>query len=251
MTLPAGSGFPLQNPDDPAHNTNQRLPTLSLPGTYPYVRMYQFRDGSWWRQDETPGAEHYSRGHISGTFYEQTVLGGTKSLSTQDGHHYSARLTTTVDSNHHNKVGGSEVHQMTQDTFSEHGGDKIHAVGGAHTALSGGLHFSYAQSGTQVASSGDDVSDHNDGNHHHNVLGDAVKYIGGTKYESIGGEYGIHIPAGNMDIKIDNGQCQITCGSNITINSMTAITLNVGSSSILITPNKITITSAAVAIKNS
>lgn len=227
---------------DPASNTNQRLPPLTLPGEYPYVRMFQYRDGSWWRQDEYPGNEGYARGHISGTFYEHSPLGGHKSLTTGQKHEYVTQgASETVDQNQHNKIGGSTVDHVTSDHYAEHGSDRMHATGGDRIHAVGGIKFDHATHGTQQTSTGDHVSDHNDGNHHINVDGDYVRYTGGTKYDYVGGEYGIYLPTGNFDIKLDKGKYQIHCGSDIIIKSDTKITLQVGNSSIVITPTDINI----------
>jgi len=137
----------------------------------------------------------------------------------------------------------------------------MHAIGGHHTVSSGGVHFSFADS-TEVASTGNHVTDHNDGNHYVNMSNDFVTYIGGTKYESIGGEYGIHLTNGNMDIKLDNGNYQINssanvfvtsgaqvvvnASSNILITSLSGVTIKVGSQSIVITTSGITFNGSAI-----
>ena len=233
---------------DPASNTNQRSPPLAYPGSYPYVEFEQKRDGSWIRHDVTPNNENYSFGHISGSFHSHTPQnGGHNVMVTGDQHEYVAQgKSETVDRNQHNKVGGSVVDQHTQDHYTEHGGDKIHAVGGQGINVHNGIHFSHSTAGHQYSSAGDHVSDFNDGNHHHNVAGDSVKYIGGTKYEYIGEEKGTYLPNGNFDIKCDSGKYQLSTGSDIIIKSATSITLQVGSTTIIINSNGVTINASNV-----
>jgi len=239
--------LPFINPNDPAANSNQRIPPLSLPGTYPYVEMSQYRDGSWDRRDVTPNNEGFAHGHISGTYVEHASDGSGRQLIANNFHHYTTGgHTETVDKNQHNKIGGSVADHVSQDHYTEHGGDKMHVIGGEGIETFNGINYSHSTGGHQYSSAGDHVSDFNDGNHHHNVAGDSVKYIGGTKYEYIGEEKGTYLPKGNYDIRLDSGNFQLSTGSNITIKSSTSITLQVGSQSIVISPSGITINGSAI-----
>lgn len=219
------ANFPPINPP----NYNKRMPDMQPPGEYPYVRMYQFRDGSWWRQDETPGNESYSRGHISGSYHETDVEGSHKKFESSMKHEYTTQgHTSTVDMNQHRKHGGSTVDQTTSDHYSEHGKDHMRAKGGDTIDASGGIHFRHATQGTQVTSSGDHTSDHNDGNHHINIFGDQVKLIGGTKYEQVGAEFGVYTPNGNIDFTTAKQQ-QVHAQANI--NNVTMEQFNVNATS--------------------
>ena len=60
------------------------------------------------------------------------------------------------------------------------------------------------------------------------------------------GEYGIHVQDGNMDTQLDNGQYRVASAKDMTFISTTKITIQVGTSSIVMEPGKITITSADV-----
>jgi len=237
------------NPNDPAANSNQRIPPLSLPSEYPYVEFSQYRDGSWERRDVFHGNEGVAHGHITGTYVEHASDGGGRQLIANNFHHYTTGgHTETVDKNQHNKVGGSVVDQHTQDHYTEHGGDKIHVVAGEGINAYNGVNFTHSTAGHHHSSSGDHVSDFNDGNHHHNVAGDSVKFIGGTKYECISKEKGTYLPTGNYDIRLDSGKFQLSTGSDIIIKSSTSITLQVGNQQIIISPSGIVINASNVSI---
>jgi hypothetical protein len=246
------------NANDPSTNKNQRLPPLTMPGSYPYVEFHQGRSGSWWRRDETPSNEGYSYGHVSGSFHEQNPDGDHKALSSGQEHSYVTQGSTrTVDMNHHEKIGGSTAHQISADHYSEHGNDHMSAIGGDTIHATGGIHFHHATGGTQQTSTGDHVSDHNDGNHHINIEGDHIQYTGGTKYASIGAEYGVYVPNGNIDhTSSGNNQSRannvniiaqnnttINC-VNFTVNATSSILLNVSGNQIQINAMGMTIITA-------
>jgi hypothetical protein len=173
-----------------------------------------------------------------------------KSLSAGHSHHYTTKgSTSTTDLNSHDKIGGSTVSHVSNDSFTEHYNDSMKAIGGNHIKAVGGTHFLHATAKTEMSSTGDWVTDHNDGHHHHNVDGDHVHYIGGTKYERIGGEKGVYIPQGNYDVQVDQGKYRLSTGSDILIQSGTKITLKVGSSTIVMEPGHITITSGKIDFK--
>ncbi len=228
------------NPADPAQNTNQRSPPLTLPSVAavgnsasPYIRFSQYRDGSWCRADEYPNNSSYSRGHISGTFMEHTALSGTQEFVVNTHHHYvGGGKTTTSDQNHDNKLGGSHVDRITSDRYAEHGGDQMHAIGGDVIHAVGGILFQHATNGTQVTSTGDHVSDHNDGSHYVNVANDHIQYNQGVKYTYVGSESGYYVPNGNHDTNV-RGKTNFTSGQQITLQvGSTIITIN-GSSVII------------------
>jgi hypothetical protein len=201
------------------------LPNLQNPGVYPYVRFEQFRDGSWNRVDETPNNESQAQGHKLGSFEETDNSSGHKHLKVGQSFDYAAQgHTSTVDYNHHNKIGGSTVSQITQDRHEEHGGDKFHAVGGDTIHVSKGYHYSHGTGGISHSSVGDQVSDHNDGNDHHNVEGDKITFIGGIKYENVNSEFGLLV-GGNYDILV-KGDSQITSHQNMFFNADQYIQIN-------------------------
>jgi hypothetical protein len=218
-------------------NYNKRVPDLSPPGQYPYVEFWQFRDGSWTRRDVTPGSETHAHGHITGSFHETDVHGSHKHFQVGMKHDYTvAGHTSTVEMNQHRKHGGSTVDQTSADHFSEHGKDHMRAKGGDTLDASGGIHFHHASQGTQITSSGDHTTDHNDGNHHVNILGDHVTFLGGTKYQQVGAEYGVYTPNGNIDF-MTSKQAQIRAAANINHLTTANFVVNAGANTQLTLSN--------------
>ena len=129
--------------------------------------------------------------------------------------------------------------------------------------------YHHSTAGISQSSVGDKVTDHNDGHDHHNVEGDKITFIGGTKYENVNAEFGKFI-RGNYDIMVvgnsqhtspnftfnDSQQFIVNAGANIvlsspaiyantssfTINSTSSTVLTVGNSqtNTLITPTSVT-----------
>jgi hypothetical protein len=233
-------------------NTNVRLPYLQNPGTYPYIRFTQYRDGSWDRQDETPSNESHAKGHKLGAFEETDNSAGHKHFSVADRWSYGqGGSSETVEKNDHKVVGGSTVHQIQGDSHSENAGSLYHAIGVDHIHAVANSHVHYSGKKEDLHTESH-VINTNDGDNHQNILGDHVVYIGGTKYQSISGEYGLYVPNGNIDMTVSgNGQIQSTnftvnTSANVIINAVNGISINCGTSTIVITPNSITITAANI-----
>jgi len=188
------------------------------PGDYPYVRFEQFRDGSWNRVDETPNNESQAFGHKLGTFEEVDNSAGHKQLKMGQSFDYSKLgHTSTVDLNHHNKIGGSTVSQVTADHHNEQGGDKWQAAGGDTTQVTKGTHYTHGTGGHVHSTAGSVTSDVNDGDQHHNVMGDKVTFIGGVKYENVNSEFGQYT-GGNYDV-LGQKKLQLTSVDVMTFNS--------------------------------
>ena len=71
------------------------------------------------------------------------------------------------------------------------------------------------------------------GNESRSVEGDSSHHTGKSRYDTVGGEYGIHLPSGNMDIQLDSGKLRIDASQEIL--------LTCGSSYIMIRPDRIEI----------
>ena len=207
---------------------NHRLPDLQLPGVYPYIRFYQFRDGSWKRQDETPGYESHARGHITGSYEERDNTGSHKKFEVAYKHDYTQQgKSSTVELNHDEKIGASQVARVTQDRYHEKGGDHMDAIKGDTIHASGGINYAHATNGFQRSSTGDYVTDHSEGHHHNNVEQDHIKYIGGTKYTYVGAESGEYVPNGNKDTNVGQN-VNVNAGQNSTHNAQININLTAG-----------------------
>jgi hypothetical protein len=76
---------------------------------------------------------------------------------------------------------------------------------------------------------------------------DVATTYGGSHYEIVQGDHGIHVQgSGNLDYRIEGGKTQIYSGSDMTIISKSKITLKVGSSTIVMEDGKITVTTGSV-----
>lgn len=71
------------------------------------------------------------------------------------------------------------------------------------------------------------------GNESCSTEGDSSHHTGKSRYDTVGGEYGIHLPSGNMDVQLDSGKARIDASQEIL--------LVCGSSYIFIRPNRIEI----------
>ena len=71
------------------------------------------------------------------------------------------------------------------------------------------------------------------GNESRSTEGDSSHHTGKSRYDTVGGEYGIHLPSGNMDVQLDSGKARISASQEIL--------LICGSSYVKILPNRIEI----------
>ncbi len=71
------------------------------------------------------------------------------------------------------------------------------------------------------------------GSETNSIEGDCSHHTGKCRYDTIGGEYGIHLPSGNMDVQLDSGKARISASQEIL--------LICGSSYVKILPNRIEI----------
>lgn len=188
---------------------NKKIPNLTNNGEYPYVDSYQFRDGSWYRQDSTPNNENIAWGHKKGSYHEFGPDGSWKHFSTNTVHNYNQGGTSeTTEGNRQTKVGGSAVTQTDGDHHTEFAGTVTSAAGEGTVTVSGGSHFSHATHGIEHATSGDIATTH-EGNIHHSTDGDHIEFTSGVSYEHVGSEKGLYVQ-GNYDIKVD-GNYQVSC----------------------------------------
>ena len=225
-----------------ASNTNLRSPPIQNAGSYPYVTFTQFRNGSWDREDATPGSDSYAIGHKMGGYEETGGDGSHRHFAVGMKHEYNQQgSTTTTELNSHEKTGGGTVHQVSGDSHSENAGGKTHAISNDNVTIAGGMEFKHASGGNQQTSAnGDLVMDHTGGNHHLYLEGDKVTFIQGTDYTQVGQEYGLYAPNGNMDF-MASGNIQISC-QNFTINAAMSVQINTPFGQITVNNQGITIT---------
>lgn len=230
---------------------NKKVPDTDYSAKYPFSQVTITPGGHEIIYNNTPGKESIRHSHANGTYSEISSDG--KKVEVHADKHFgfvSNGHSHTVEGAHDQYIkGGSRVNNGSG-THSETGEDASHGIHGQHVHSAGGSKFHSVTGQHDEAIGGGHFKDVNDGDHHSNVLGDKISFVQGTKYEQVSGEYGVHIPKGNMDFQINNGKCRLESGSDITIKSGTQITLSVGGSSITITSSDITIKASGNLILN-
>ena len=138
---------------------------------------------------------------------------------------------------------------IKQDNGVSVGGEHYQGVGGKVISGSKDPTFNHNTNGdTFTTSSGNVVSQH-DGHSHESFNGDKIQQVSGNKHTIIeSGECGLHVQGGNLDYQVDGGKLRLKSGLDLIITSDTTITLKVGASVIVISPNKITINADKVYI---
>lgn len=228
-------------------DNNQKLPDSDVEWEYPFNQVRQTAGGHETHYNSTPGKESHREFHPGGTYHETSTNG--------------KKVQLTADKDYHVVTEGSSYATGGADDNHTKGGSRQNSEGGVHREtgldLSGGVYGSLAEvvkamsythavgPKTEIREGGT-VQDNNDGDNHHNVLGDKVTFIEGTKYEQISGEHGTHLPNGNMDVQLDSGKYRMKTGNDILIESDTKITFKVGSSTIVMEAGKITITASEI-----
>jgi hypothetical protein len=95
-------------------------------------------------------------------------------------------------------------------------------------------------------SSGGDVVNEHTGNYHESYKKDFITAVSKNAIFMVNeGDYAVHVQSGNYDAYIKQ-KARIYADSDILLESKSKITLKVGSSTILIGPSAITVTSAAI-----
>lgn len=128
-----------------------------------------------------------------------------------------------------------------KETVKEEGGKEVGnnyscAVGGNCTELISGPHIqattTSSKNNRNQITSGNANKKHT-GSESTSVEGDSSHHTGKCRYDTVGGEYGIHLPSGNMDVQLDSGKARISASQEIL--------LICGSSYVKILPNRIEI----------
>lgn len=214
--------------------SNQKHPKLKYEGTYPNLHVTQGADGSQIIRSLEPGKEAVFHVEPSGSYEGHGPDGQKVSVSVGKEHSYNAEGTSsTTDGHSDTKVGGSSRTNTDGGSSAETGGNQYSGGGGISVSATADSQINSATGGDKFeTTSGSIVTDH-EGNVNHNTTGDYVTQVTGNKHDMVSGEYGIHVSGGNMDVAVDGG--------NYKVESPTKIILKVGSSTITMTPDNITI----------
>lgn len=236
-----------------ADANNKKYPDSQVAAQYPYAKATVHPDGSGRYEDHTPGYE---------TFREFFSAGGHREVSNSpDGgagrevvatlgkafHNLADGLSHAVGGHKDEHVAGNHRHNIDGDHHEEKGGNHYESTTGHKIKTSNDTQIEHTGSGDKhQMTSGDQVTSH-EGDVHSTVTGDIIEHVGGHKATFIeGGDYGINIQAGNLDISSDVGKVRLWSLDKAVIESLSSITLKVGPSTIVIDNGGITITAPAV-----
>lgn len=224
----------------------ERLPKSDAKWEYPYNSVTCTLGGHEFHVNDTPDQETIRNFHTAGTF-DETDKNGTKVslVADQSFNYVNQGVTNTSEAGSDNFSEASR----TQDRFgahSESSGDVSRAVFGQNVDISKGSALFHTTGRCVRISTENSFCENNDANDHTNTEGDSITFMRGTKYQQIRGEYGVHLPEGNMDFQAESGKARIKTSQKITIDSDTEIEIVVGSSSITLKPGEIVIKSSAV-----
>lgn len=226
---------------------NQKLPDSDVTWEYPWNQVRQTAGGHETHYNSTPGKESHREFHPGGTYHETSTNGKRVALTAnKDYKVVSEGASKAVGGAKDEHTKGGNRHNTEGGVHSEIAKDKSGGLFGALAEVIKGMAYQHTKGPKTEIREGGTLQDNNDGDNHHNVLGDKVTFIQGTKYEQISGEHGTHLPSGNMDVQLDSGKYRMKTGNDILIESDTKITFKVGSSTIVMEPGKVTITASEI-----
>jgi hypothetical protein len=199
---------------------DKRHPKSTYDAKYPYNRIEVTESGHEIHYDDTPGKERIRESHMSGTYREISKDGKLVTVSVGNRVDYNKEgLTVTTDKNVDSKVGGASRTSIGGSQHSEVKGDATSAVDGDSKMMVGG----------------DAVSA---------VKGDMVTGVKGATKMRLGG--GVEIKGDQkINSKID-AEASFEFGDTLEISAIKSITLKVGGSHIVITPDHITIKASTI-----
>jgi hypothetical protein len=224
--------------------TNAGVPTVNRQNSFPVVEMGP--DGS---------VTHKTRDNSNNNDNDHSTIvtsdGGFKSknfdsdpkrnsldleLNTGSVRKYSMNSSITTNANADRNTGGNSKRTVKlqygfeagKDVFEADGSNKVTVVNGDTVDVT----RKSSQNSKQKVTSGND-NEKVTGSKNFSVEGDSFHSTGESRYDIIGGEYGIHLPSGNMDAQLDSGKARISASQEIL--------LICGSSYVRILPTRIEI----------
>lgn len=231
--------------------TNKKLPKPApskVDGEYPYVYAERTTNGrSYVRHDNPnkPDESFESTMHHDGSYVTNEISSSFKGMKTKlthegrdytsGGHstHVDGHKDTNVESTSNENVKGDKASGVGEVRY--HGANKT--VGGSKEGA-----FEIIPGGNKHLTTVGDCLHEFEGNQSTSVKGNVVSAVNGTKVDMINGEYGVHVQGShNLDIRVEGGKSQIFSESDMKFKSDTKITLECGTSQIILEPGKITI----------
>lgn len=172
----------------------------------------------------------------------ETTVGepGSKKTGTNRVDNYRCDATVAGKASHNGGPGDSRTVGPSRE---QKGSDDSLAVRGKRTTVIGGPDIKLVKPGGVGAAGGSDASNYeyitadkneNCRNRYTGIEGNSVKTVGGTELIMNKGQFTRDVQGGNWEVRVNTGEGKIY--------SPTKLTFQVGSSTIVMEPNKITIT---------
>tara|TARA_E500000318_G_scaffold69262_1_gene64143 strand:- start:26 stop:781 length:756 start_codon:yes stop_codon:yes gene_type:complete len=229
--------------DHPNAQSEQRTPSnVGTDAINAQITTYYNGDASTSYYDDTDPTNNYSQ-QIKSNGGVYTVNSGNSTNNRGPGQHQehagtsgkSSNAQTENNSGTHSKTtvgdnpgpnSGNKGCEVRENNYCGIGGKNICAGSNMEgTVLNNRNNHHQSISGN--------VRKRTKGNESRSVEGDLSHHTGKSRYDTIGGEYGIHLPSGNMDVQLDSGKARISTAQEIL--------LICGSSYVKILPNRIEI----------
>lgn len=192
----------------------QRLSKTAKAGMVGYVDAWQSKNGNLKILDDEKCIER--KVHHDGQYTEVSPgnaneLGGVREMVGRHNRAAEGTTLSTIGNDDTVTTGGVAMRDGNGGRHYHTSGSTSSAVAGSHVAVDN--HSARVSVAEQYHASERSAStlEGSDGFEHENVSKDSVKYIAGTQYTQIGGEKGCHLPSGNYDIQVDNGNFRIYC----------------------------------------
>ena len=252
-------------------NGNKKLPNdpidQGVTPTYPWDPVEMDVNGAYVRKysnpDDASNAFVEKMDHDGS--YEITQASGLKSKLSGDVREYvTGGSSHAVDGHVDTSTGGSVSHVVEGEHGVQSKGSMYVATGGAHVvaAAEGTVQHDVGSAANHLKSASGIASEVYDDNHFSYVGKDKQEVIVGTQVVIIqSGENALHVQAGNMDTRVENGKYQvysggdmnIICGGTLTIKNSQGVSITISGTNISVNaPSSVSInaSSASVSAQN-
>ncbi|CAB4162783.1 hypothetical protein UFOVP787_114 [uncultured Caudovirales phage] len=236
---------------------NKKLPEKVGPNKsepiYPYYRVEETTNGkktvSYDNPNKPDEAWEFSFGH-AGDYetrqFEKDYKGVTTKLSHQTHSYATEGKSEQVDSHNDRSGEATDNKNVAGDTASASGKTSMEGSQKKVSANKEGSFSSTTEGNSNEFVKGDKLQNR-EGSEYNSIEGDEIKSVGGNKIQIIqNGEFQTHVQDGNMDTRVESGKYKTYSSDEMILESATKITLKVGSSTIVIDTNSITITSSRI-----
>lgn len=233
--------------DDPNAQSEQRTPSnVGTDAINAQIATYYNGDASTSYYDDTDPTNNYGQ-QIKSNGGVSTVNSGNSTDYKGSGQHQT-HSGASGDSTNAQKENNSGTHSKTTvgDKPGRNSGNEGREGRGNKYSVLGGKNLKVGKTKGTVTNNRNNnyksisgnVKQRTKGNESCSVEGDSSHHTGKCRYDTVGGEYGIHLPSGNMDVQLDSGKARISASQEIL--------LICGSSYVKILPNRIEIVAVRI-----